>query len=91
MPNDGIRPDFKEAMDSYEAFFDEYIDFMTRYKNADNPASMLLDYTSFMKRYADTMEKLDAINEDELSSAESAYYTDVMARISAKMIIASDS
>ena len=33
----GIRPEFKEAMDSYEEFFDEYIDFMDTYSKSDNP------------------------------------------------------
>ena len=32
---DGMHRDFKEAMDSYEEFFDEYVAFMKKYENSD--------------------------------------------------------
>ena len=32
---DGMRPEFKAAMDSYEAFMNEYCDFMARYAQSD--------------------------------------------------------
>ena len=35
---DGMRPEFKEAMDSYEAFYDEYCDFIKKYN--DNPSEL---------------------------------------------------
>ena len=37
---DDLDPEFKEMMDSYEAFFDEYIAFMEKYK--ENPTDMSL-------------------------------------------------
>lgn len=40
---DGMHRDFKEAMDSYEEFFDEYVAFMKKYENSDNPMSMFSD------------------------------------------------
>ena len=45
-------------MDSYEAFFDEYVEFMKKYKDSDDPTSMLADYADYMAKYADAMEKL---------------------------------
>ena len=36
----GLRPDFKEAMDSYEAFIDKYVEFMETYD--ENDASMMM-------------------------------------------------
>lgn len=33
---DGMRPEFKEEMDNYEAFYDEYCDIMKKY--VENPS-----------------------------------------------------
>ncbi len=82
----GMRPEFKEAMDSYEEFFDEYCEFMKKYNSSSDPSSMIGDYLSFMSRYTETMAKLDAINDDELNYVELAYYTEVMARINQKLL-----
>ena len=77
----GVRPDFKAAMDSYELFFDEYCTFMKKYNSSNNPASMLGDYMSFMSRYTETMAKISEISDDEMNDAELLYYTEVMTRI----------
>ena len=84
--NSGIRPEFKEAMDSYEAFFDEYIEFMQKYAQTEDSISMLGDYAKYIEQYAETMEKLDAIGEEELSDEEAVYYAEVSARISQKLL-----
>ncbi len=91
-PNDGdtvlgeVTPDFKKAMDEYEAFFDEYLAFMEKYeKSSDLSPEMLEDFTKYMDRYSQTMEALDAIDEDSLSPADYAYYTEVMLRINKKI------
>jgi hypothetical protein len=81
----GIRPEFKAAMDSYEKFFDEYCAFMKKYKESNDASSMLADYTKYMAQYADTMAKLDAIDEKELSTEEAVYYAEVSARITSKL------
>jgi hypothetical protein len=39
-----------------------------------------------MVKYTDTMQKMNNISEDELTDAEVAYYSEVSARISAKLI-----
>lgn len=82
----GVSPDFKALMDSYEAFFNEYAAFMEKYQSANNSADMMMDYLSFLGRYAETMEKLNEIDTDSLSAADLAYYTQVMARISADLM-----
>ena len=82
----GMRPEFKEAMDSYEAFFDEYCAFMKKYNSSENPASMLSDYMSFLSRYTETMSKLDEISDDEMNNAELLYYMEVMERINQKLL-----
>lgn len=85
---DGIRPEFKEAMDSYEAFFDEYIAFMKEYANAgpEDMMDMMDDYTEYLKQYAETMEKMEALDDGELSAKEALYYAEVTGRISKKLL-----
>ena len=88
IPEDLIRPDFKEMMDSYEEFFDEYIAFMEKYSNADSSDSMSMmnDYFDYMTKYSEVMEKLGAVDQSELSDAETLYYIEFTTRISQKMM-----
>lgn len=84
----GIRPEFKEALDSYEDFFDEYIAFMKKYTDADSTEAleMMGDYTDYMEQYAITMEKLDELETDDLSKEETLYYVKVTNRITEKLL-----
>lgn len=82
----GVSPEFKKTMDDYEAFFNEYAEFMKKYANSDDAMSMLNDYLSMLTKYSEAMEGLDSINEQELSTADYAYYTEVMLKIDAKLI-----
>lgn len=81
---DKLSPEFKEAMDSYEKFFDKYCAFMKKYKNAKDPSSLFTEYTDYMAQYSEMMEKMDALK-TELSSDELAYYLEVSARITKKL------
>lgn len=83
---DGISPEFKAAMDSYEEFFDEYVAFMEKYSKSSNPSGMIMDYSAYMMKYADTMKKLDQVDYDKLTVPEQAYYIEVMARIQKKLL-----
>ena len=82
----GIRPEFKEFLDTYEAFIDEYVAFMNSYTHNPLDTSLLLKYADFLDRYTDMNDMLDEIDEDELSDEELAYYIDFTARISKKML-----
>lgn len=81
-----IDPDFKAAMDSYEAFFDEYVAIMKKYKTNPTDLSILSDYATYMGQYADMMQKFEAWENEDLSKAELAYYIDVQARITKKLL-----
>lgn len=83
---DGMRPDFKQAMDSYEAFYDEYCDFMKEY--ADNPTDLelLAEYADMMSKAADMTEKFEAWDEDEMNNEELNYYLDVNNRVMQKLL-----
>ena len=82
----GIRPEFKEAMDSFEAFFDEYVAFMKAYMDSNDPLGMMEEYTSMMQQYVETMGELEDIDEEELSEEEALYYAEVVLRINQKLL-----
>lgn len=75
---DGISIEFKEAMDSYEAFFDEYAEFMKKFSKSGNAVGMMLDYSSYMTKYADAMDKLNKVDTEKLTIEEQKYYIEVM-------------
>ena len=83
---DGMRKDFKDAMDSYEAFMDEYVAFMKKYSDNPSDVGLLADYTKYMSKYADMVEKFDKWEREDLNDAELAYYIDVQARVSKKLL-----
>lgn len=83
---DGMRKDFKGAMDSYEAFMDEYVAFMKKYSDNPSDVGLLADYTKYMSKYADMVEKFDKWESEDLNDAELAYYIDVQARVSKKLL-----
>lgn len=80
-----VNPEFKAAMDSYELFFDEYIAFMEKYSEADDPSSMMLDYLSYLARFSETMDALSKIEEEDMNEAEAIYYLEVSTRIMEKI------
>ena len=82
----GIRPEFKEAMDSYEAFYDEYCQFMTDYKENPTDMTLLLQYTEMLGRLEEMNAAFDAWESEEMSNEELAYYLEVSARIQQKLI-----
>ena len=84
--NAEIDPDFKAAMDSYEAFFDEYVAIMKKYKANPADLSILTDYATYMGQYADMMQKFEAWENEDLNTAELTYYIDVQARITKKLL-----
>lgn len=87
---DGMRKDFKDAMDSYEAFMDEYVAFMKKYSDNPSDVSLLADYTKYMSKYADMVEKFDKWESEDLNDAELAYYIGVQARVSKKLLEITD-
>ena len=84
---DGMRPEFKQAMDSYEEFMNEYCEFMKKYDESDGTdVGLLADYTSYMSKYADMVEDFEAWDDGEMNTAETAYYLDVQTRINKKLL-----
>ena len=84
---DGMRKEFKEAMDSYEEFIDEYIAFMKKYSDSNGTdAQVLKDYTTYMNKYTKAVEAFEKWEDDDLNSKEESYYIKVQSRVSKKLL-----
>ena len=77
--DDEIRPEIQEAIDSYVEFFGEYAEFMKNYDSTD--LSALSGYLSFMQQYTETMQKLDDMENEDLTDAETYYFAQAMLQI----------
>ena len=88
--SEGIRPEIKEAIDSYETFMNDYCDFMEKYNESDDTAAMLTEYSDYMKKYADFADKFDKIQDEDLNTEETKYYIDVQTRVSKRLLETSD-
>lgn len=85
--DDELSDDFKAAMDSYEEFMDEYCEFMKKYSESDGTdVSLLTDYADYMSKYAKFVEDFEKWESEDLNAAETAYYIDVQARVSKKLL-----
>lgn len=83
----GMRPKFKDAMDAYEAFFDEYCDFMKKYNESDgSDITLLLEYTEYLRKYDEMMLAFDAWHDEEMNDTELAYYLQVQIRVNNKLL-----
>ena len=82
---DGIRPELRDALAEYEAFFDSYCEFMKKYADSKDAVSMLSDYATFLSRYSEMMDKMDKLGKEEMNQQELAYYLEVTARIQKKL------
>ena len=78
---DGMRPEFKDAMDAYQDFYVDYVEFMKKYKANPTDLSLLSDYADMMSDAADMDNKFNAWDQGEMNSAELSYYLDVNARV----------
>ena len=85
-----VDPEFKAALDQYEAFINGYCDFLEMYLKADTDTqlSMMEDYATWMSQYAEVMDAVRTLDEcrDEMTPAQLSYYVEVTARVSQRMI-----
>ena len=86
-----VTPEFKEMMDSYEAFMNQYCDFMVKYTDATSSGdsatllAMTADYASLVQQELDWASKIDGVDESTLSPADDAYYLEVQGRVLKKL------
>ncbi|MBQ6390337.1 MAG: hypothetical protein IJH88_01785 [Eggerthellaceae bacterium] len=84
-----VSPDLKEMLDSYEAFMDEYVEFMKTYQESDDTMGMLSKYSEYMQKYLDFAQKVEAVDTSNMSAADYAYYIEVTSRVSQKLLTVS--
>ncbi len=82
---DGMRVEFKSAMDDYEAFYDEYCEFMNKYKANPTDLTLLGEYSDMLQRLEDMDEAFDEWENDDLNTAELKYYLEVNSRVLQKL------
>lgn len=82
--SDEIRPATKEALDAYETFMNDYVDFMKKYNDNPSDSELLKEYADYMTKYADFTDKFNKM-EDDLNDAELSYYLKVQARVLDKL------
>ena len=72
---DGIRSEFKKALDTYEQFFDEYCAFMNRYSNSGySPEMTGKNHPAFLSKYQEaTGEPWNRLDNQELNNSELLY------------------
>ena len=80
-----VTPEFKERLDGYEDFFNEYIKFLTDYNKASDRTEMVSKLADYDARREDIANKLNSIDKSALSKADALYYDDVKYRISKKL------
>ena len=85
--NEVINKNFKDAMDSYEEFMNEYVAFMKKYSNSNGTdMSLILDYSKYMTKYATMCKEFEKWENEDLNAAETTYYIDVQARVTKKLL-----
>lgn len=78
---DGLRPEFKEAMDSYEAFYEEYCDFMKKYSANPTDMTLLVKYGEMLAKTEKMNSAFEKWDNEDLNNEELKYYLDVQNRV----------
>lgn len=73
-------------MDSYESFMDEYCNLMLKLSKNPSSLSLLTSFSSYMAEYANVEDKFEKWESNDLNDAELAYYIDVQARVTKKLL-----
>ena len=84
--NNSIDPEFKAAMDSYESFMNEYVDFMKKYSENPSDFTLLADYATYMSKYSEFVKDFEKWEDEDMNDAETAYYIDVQTRVNNKLL-----
>ena len=86
-PNsDELSKDFKEAMDSYEEFMNEYVEFIKKYEANPTDMTLISQYATMLQKYSEQISNFNKWESKNMTTEEAAYYIDVQARVSKKIL-----
>ena len=83
---DGMRPEFKKAMDAYEEFYNEYCEFLKEYNKNPADFTLLAKYGEMLEKAGEADKALAEWDDGEMNDAETKYYLEVTNRISKKLL-----
>ena len=83
---DGMRPEFKEAMDAYESFYKEYCELLRKYTQNPTDFSILGQYTNMLTKIDEVDKAFKKWDQSDLNSEELKYYLDVNNRVLKMMV-----
>lgn len=83
---DGMRPEFKEAMDAYEAFYKEYCELLKKYTANPTDFSILGQYANMLTKADEVDKAFQKWDESDLNAEELKYYLDVNNRVLKMMV-----
>ena len=86
---DGMRPEFKEAMDSYEEFYEEYCEVLKQYMEDPTDLAVLTEYSDLMQQSIEVAEKFEEWDNGDLNTEELKYYVEVNGRVTQMLVEAS--
>lgn len=80
-PSAGLRPEFKQAMDAYEAFYRDYCDLLKKYGENPSDLTLLQEYMSMMTKVQEMDAAFEEWDQDEMNNEELKYYLEVQTRV----------
>ena len=86
---DGMRSEFKEVMDSYEEFYEEYCKVLKEYMEDPTEVAVLTQYSDLMQQSIEMAEKFEEWDNGELNTEELKYYMEVNGRVTQMLVEAS--
>lgn len=75
---------WRQVMDGYEAWVNDYVDFMVKYKNSSNKTAMMSDYTRLLNEMTEWLRKIDSIK-DDITTSDMVEYMQILNRINQKI------
>ena len=82
--SDSLNPEFKELVDSYETFMDEYLEFFKDFD--ENDEKQMTAFNELMSRYYEISKEIDDWIEEGLSEADEKYLDEVFERVNEKQL-----
>ena len=79
-----ISPELPEFREAYEAYMDEYCEFMENYNSSD--LTQLTRYLSLMQKLNDFSAKADKYDQSAMTDAEAVLYLETLNRIQVKLL-----